>query len=219
MVINFLHPVATCYSNGSELMTVNAHVNSTAIIECPCNQTGQVMPQWIINDGPPLMSNQLSSRHTVIIMSLNIRIFPVEQSDNGSTYQCVFQPLNFGPTGIKIKLIINPEGKVIARYINILNIIFCNSETVRIIEGPRDVEVEEGDTAEFSCFFTRTSSTPCWIINDTVYSIDELPSGHFYRNKTLLVTDVDSSLNSTTYQCQIHHIMSSVAILIVLPGT
>ena len=79
--------------------------------------------------------------------------------------------------------------------------------------------MEEGDTAEFSCFFTETSSTPCWIINGTVYSIDELPSGHSYRNHTLLVTDVDSSLNSTTYQCQILHIMSSLAILTVFPGS
>ena len=77
----------------------------------------------------------------------------------------------------------------------------------------------EGETAEFSCFFTGSSNTPCWIINGTVYSIDELPNGYSYRNHTLFVTGVDSSLNSTTYQCQILHVMSSVAILTVYPGT
>ena len=97
-----------CYSDGSsDLMTVNAEVNSTAIIECPCNQTGQVIPHWRINDDPPLRYDELSPRHT-LIMNLNLRIFPVEQSDNGSTYQCVFLP--FGPVGIKIKIIINFRG-------------------------------------------------------------------------------------------------------------
>ena len=96
-----------CYSDDSEFVTVNTEVNSTAIIKCPCNQTGHMIPHWRINDGPPLRNDELSTRH-MIVMSLNLRIFPVEQSDNGSTYQCVFLP--FGPVGIKIKLIITPRG-------------------------------------------------------------------------------------------------------------
>ena len=89
---------------------------------------------------------------------------------------------------------------------------------VRIIEGPEDTSVIEGSAAEFPCFFVGTSNIPLWKINNTVYSIDELPSEHFYRNQTLLVTNVNLSLNLTKYQCQIANIKSSVAVLIVFPG-
>ena len=89
---------------------------------------------------------------------------------------------------------------------------------MRIIEGPENTSVVEGSTAEFPCFFVGTSNIPLqWKINNTVYSINELPDGHFYRNHTLLVTDVNLSLNSTKYQCQIANIKSFVAVLTVFP--
>ena len=87
---------------------MNAEVNSTAIIQCSCNQTGRRVPHWIINDGLPLRYDELPLRHTII--DLNLIISPVQQNDNGSTYQCVFLSVGL-PVGIKIKLmLISPRG-------------------------------------------------------------------------------------------------------------
>ena len=91
---------------------------------------------------------------------------------------------------------------------------------VQILIGPEDVRIEEGATARFPCVYNGTISVPFWKINGIPYVPDQLPYRHIYSypDQTLIVTDVVSSLNLTTYQCIFFFEESSVGILTVLPG-
>ena len=87
-------------------------VNNTAIIECLCNQTGRFVPHWKINRGQPLRQDELPPRHK--ITNQNLKISPVKQSDNGSTYQCVFFSHGVLILGPEIRLVVHAGKEIIA---------------------------------------------------------------------------------------------------------
>ena len=111
----------TCYPHGSQSQITVVEVNSTAIIECLCNQTGGIVPYWKINRGQPLRQDELPSRHRII--NQNLKISPVKQSDNGSTYQCIFFSSSGLISGPEIILVVN-IGKEIFEYKSIHDSIF-----------------------------------------------------------------------------------------------
>lgn len=91
--------------------------------------------------------------------------------------------------------------------------------SVQIIQGPEDVAVEEGGTANFPCLYNGTFAIPYWKINGSLFSVLRLPRQHSYFNYILRVKDVTLSLNSTTYQCMFQDISSPIATLTIFSGT
>ena len=93
---------------------------------------------------------------------------------------------------------------------------FTGMSAIEIIRGPADVTVNEGDSAMFPCWYTGTNTVPFWYIGGFAYTRRNLPSRHYYSNKTLFVDDVQVSDNGTEYQCSFSGAASDTAILTVV---
>ena len=79
------------------------------------------------------------------------------------------------------------------------------------------MSLSEGSEARFGCTYNGSSLIPSWRINDIIYVWSSLPEKHVYDGHTLIVQNVDITLNGSTYQCLIPGIaQSSVGLLIVL---
>ena len=79
------------------------------------------------------------------------------------------------------------------------------------------MSLSEGSDARFGCSYNGSSLIPSWRINDVIYVWSSLPEKHVYDGHTLIVKNVDITLNGSSYQCLIPGIaQSSVGLLIVL---
>lgn len=87
---------------------------------------------------------------------------------------------------------------------------------ITIVNGPANVTVKEGDSASFPCLVTGTTGVPFWYIDDSVYTIRNLPSRHYYLNWTLTIMDVQLSDNGTEYRCSLYIVSSHTAVLTVI---
>ena len=83
--INFLVSQPQCNSTDR---TVYAQLGERVKIECRCNETEGNLPQWKINDDSPKRYDELPSRLKVEDQNLVIQVS--KQSDNGTSFQCVF---------------------------------------------------------------------------------------------------------------------------------
>lgn len=87
---------------------------------------------------------------------------------------------------------------------------------IKIAHGPENVTVHEGESATFPCFTTGTADIAFWLICDSVYTIQDLPSRHTFFNWSLTITDVQPSDDGTTYQCRFLEVFSDTAVLTVI---
>ena len=69
------------------------------------------------------------------------------------------------------------------------------------IQQPQNVTVSEGADAFFPCSYLGTSGVPSWKINNKVFVTSPLPSRHLYNGSGLVVSNVDLSLNMSSYSC------------------
>ena len=84
---------------------------------------------------------------------------------------------------------------------------------------PQSVTVFTGETVQFNCTALGQITTPIWNINDIVYTWMQLPDKHYFNIATgsLTVTDVDLSMNNSTYQCYISNTgPSAIGVLYVV---
>ena len=86
---------------------------------------------------------------------------------------------------------------------------------MRIIEQPQDQVVQVGDMAIFACLYSESYNIPYWIINDVIYSRNNLPRRYLYRNQRLILHNVLASDNGTIIQCTFVLVTSQEAILMV----
>ena len=85
---------------------------------------------------------------------------------------------------------------------------------------PHNVTVTEGNEASFACSFNGSFSVPGWKINGRTYTWNTLPAKHEFTGSQLVVSDVDVSMNGSTYQCFIGAMyQSAVGTLTVLART
>ena len=61
--------------------------------------------------------------------------------------------------------------------------------------------VFEGMDAFFPCYYHGTSGIPTWRIGKTEFATSALPPPYFYNGSGLVVSNVDLSLNMTSYSC------------------
>ena len=66
-----------------------------------------------------------------------------------------------------------------------------------------NVTVSEGMDAYFPCSYNGTNRSPTWKINNHTYFINNLPMKTSYNGSVLTVSNVDLSLNNTSYYCYI----------------
>ena len=73
-----------------------------------------------------------------------------------------------------------------------------------MIDQPRNVTVEEGGVANFSCVYNGSGNI-VWKINGTTFNVNNLPSNHrvvgFIKGESLIIIDIMTQLNGSTYQC------------------
>ena len=84
---------------------------------------------------------------------------------------------------------------------------------------PDSVIADEGDTVRIECVHTGRQSV-VWIINGIQYSyvtIDYLTK-HSVQGNTLTVTNIELSMNGSTYQCYVQSMFSNTRRLHVHPG-
>ena len=74
---------------------------------------------------------------------------------------------------------------------------------VVFLQEPMNVTVSEGMNAVFPCHYSGTNAAPTWKINNKTYHNNRLPPKHSYNVSAhgLVVSNVDSSLNMTSYSC------------------
>ena len=74
-----------------------------------------------------------------------------------------------------------------------------------------------GDQAMFSCECEKSQGIPFWIINDFLYTEDSLPINYHYDfvTSTLIILEVDISMNQSIFQCNIDGTYSRAGTLTV----
>ena len=78
---------------------------------------------------------------------------------------------------------------------------FFMTGQIIFLQEPRNVTVTEGVDAFFPCTYYGTNRSPHWKINSSIYSISDLPPRHLYNGSGLVISNVDLSLNMTSYSC------------------
>ena len=70
----------------------------------------------------------------------------------------------------------------------------------------------------FHCKCEENQGVPLWIINGATYTDESLPLNHYYdfAISSLIVFEVDMSLNHNTYQCYVNGIYSRVGSLTII---
>ena len=71
------------------------------------------------------------------------------------------------------------------------------------LQEPKNVTVAEGKDAFFPCSYLGTNRSPSWTINSHIFLISSLPPKHSYNGSGLIVSNVDLSLNMSSYSCSI----------------
>ena len=64
-----------------------------------------------------------------------------------------------------------------------------------------NVTVAVGMNAFFPCSYNGTTAAPTWRINNSISHNNKLPPKHSYNGSGLVVSNVDCSLNMTSYSC------------------
>ena len=72
---------------------------------------------------------------------------------------------------------------------------------ITISREPNNVTVTEGMDAFFACTYVGTSGVPSWRIANHVFAINALPPRHLFNGSGLIVSNVDMSMNMTSYSC------------------
>ena len=70
-----------------------------------------------------------------------------------------------------------------------------------LLQEPKNVTVFEGMDAFFPCYYHGTSGIPTWRIANHEFATSALPPRYFYNGSGLVVSNVDLSLNMTSYSC------------------
>lgn len=81
--------------------------------------------------------------------------------------------------------------------------IFC---AVRFTAEPQNITAFEGETVIFWCMYEGSNALSSWRINNTSYdrtSLNNMRHKYEYHRDWLTVRNVDLSMNSTTFQCEI----------------
>ena len=69
------------------------------------------------------------------------------------------------------------------------------------LQEPKNVTVVESTDAFFACSYTGTSDVPSWKIAGIIFVTSALPPKHSYNGSGLVVSNVDLSLNMSSYAC------------------
>ena len=72
---------------------------------------------------------------------------------------------------------------------------------IEFLEEPRNVTVVERTDAFFACSYRGIRGVPSWRIDNIPFVISTLPPKHSYNGSGLVVSNVDLSLNMTSYAC------------------
>ncbi len=67
--------------------------------------------------------------------------------------------------------------------------------------SPNDAFVTQGSSAVFCCEYNGTNDLPQLRINSLIYRPTNLPDHHYYTKDGLLVENIRSSMNGSTYSC------------------
>ncbi len=67
--------------------------------------------------------------------------------------------------------------------------------------SPNDAFVTQGSSAVFCCVYNGTNHLPLLRINSLIYGPTSLPDHHYYTREGLLVENIRSSMNGSTYSC------------------
>ena len=77
-------------------------------------------------------------------------------------------------------------------------------KSLHFIEQPRNVAVNEGGTANFSCVYNG-SGVISWKINGSTSSQNNFPPNHrvvrLTKGESMIINDIMTQLNGSTYQC------------------
>ena len=87
--------------------------------------------------------------------------------------------------------------------------------SAEIKNGPENITVIEGDSADFNCT-SNSTEVPFWIIDGEYHSVINLPPRHSFHRPMLTVSSVKVSDNGRTYQCFVIDCLSSIATLTVI---
>ena len=69
------------------------------------------------------------------------------------------------------------------------------------LQQPMNVTLAAGMDAFFACTYLGTSGVPDWRISNNVFVASALPPRHLYNGSGLVVSNVDLSLNMSSYSC------------------
>ena len=87
---------------------------------------------------------------------------------------------------------------------------------IKILTEPQNITIAMLWTAHFICSYTGTAVPPLWIIDNEVFTVDQLPARHSYSNHVLTVSNVQVLDSGRTYCCSFIGQESRTATLTVL---